>query len=142
MEPSRRPTRKLFKEYHPDGGLSIEDWHRTFVGCADPTEYRAAILLAGSWEEWERFKKEWPDFRVSILPAWKAEVEVKLRSDAIFSVVKQALDDPVSARWIAEGKYKPAKPKTKVDAEAEKKIRKKVADTAQEEIDRVMGTSA
>lgn|SRR3990167_6623607 len=137
-----RPTRKLFKEYHPEGSLSIEDWHKTFIECADPTEYKAAMLLAGSWEEWERFKREWHVFKNEILPAWLAEVEVRIRSDAILHVIGQATDDPVSARWIAEGKYKPSKPKTKVATETEKKIRKRVADTAQEEIDRVMGTSA
>ena len=137
-----RPTRKLFKEYHTEGSLSIEDWHKKFIELADPTEYKAAIELTGSWGEWERFKREWGVFRNKILPAWLAEVEIKIRSDAILQVVAQAKSDPVSSRWIAEGKYKPTKPKTKTETETEKKIRKKVSETAQEEINRVMGTSA
>ena len=137
-----RPTRKLFKEYNKEATQSIKDWHKKFIELADPTEYKAAIELAGSWTEWERFKKEWPVFKNNILPKWIAEVEIKIRSDAILQVVAQTRSDPVSARWIAEGKYKPTKPKTKAENETEKKIRKKVSETAQEEIDRVMGTSA
>lgn len=56
-KPSRRPTRKIFKQYNPEGTEDLGIWRDKFVEIADPTEYRAAKELVGSWEEWQRFKK-------------------------------------------------------------------------------------
>ena len=49
--PSRRPTRKQFKQYNINGKEDLEEWRDRFVSISDPTEYRAAIDLVGSWAD-------------------------------------------------------------------------------------------
>ena len=140
-KPSRRPTRKQFKQYNPDGKEDLEEWRERFVAIADPTEYRAAIDLVGSWAEWQRFKKEWKEFRDVILIDWLAEVEIKLRSDAIGNMCEQALDPKgtAAAKWIAEGRYRPRKVGAPSNAEVQRqaKIQASIDDEVEDDIARV-----
>ena len=109
MAASRFPTKGKFIQYNDSGTEDLEEWRKQFVAIADPTEYNAAITLAGSWAEWQRIKREWPEFRDRILIEWLAEVEVKLRSEAISNLCQQSLDPKgaAAAKWIAEGSYTP-----------------------------------
>ena len=140
-KPSRRPTRKQFKQYNPDGKEDLEEWRERFVAIADPTEYRAAIDLVGSWAEWQRFKKEWKEFRDIILIEWLAEVEIKLRSEAIANMCEQALDPKgtAAAKWIAEGRYKPRKvgAPSKAEVQRQAKIQASIDDEVEDDIARV-----
>lgn len=140
-KPSRRPTRKQFKQYNPDGKEDLEEWRERFVAIADPTEYRAAIDLVGSWAEWQRFKKEWKEFRDVILIEWLAEVEIKLRSEAIGNMCEQALDPKgtAAAKWIAEGRYKPRKvgAPSKAEVQRQAKIQASIDDEVEDDIARV-----
>ena len=140
-KPSRRPTRKQFKQYNPDGKEDLEEWRERFVAIADPTEYRAAIDLVGSWAEWLRFKKEWKEFRDIILIEWLAEVEIKLRSEAIGNMCEQALDPKgtAAAKWIAEGRYKPRKvgAPSKAEVQRQAKIQASIDDEVEDDIARV-----
>ncbi len=132
----QRPTRKLFKE----GKESLEHWHDVFIKCCDPTEYKAAIELCGTWKEWNRFKREWPGFNI-ILDVWLQEVEVKIRSDAVLSLISKAKNDPSSAKFLAEGKYRdkpgPGKPPKRL-IEREKSIKHKVTNIIDLEVERVL----
>ena len=138
---TRRPTRKQFTQYNPDGKKDLEEWRTRFVAIADPTEYRAAIDLVGSWAEWQRFKKEWKEFRDVILIDWLAEVEIKLRSDAIGNMCEQALDPKgtAAAKWIAEGRYRPRKVGAPSNAEVQRqaKIQASIDDEVEDDIARV-----
>jgi hypothetical protein len=144
MTVSRHPSRKKFKQYHPEGTECLDDWRKRFVAIADPTEYQAAIELAGSWAEWQRMKREWAEFREKIVIEWLAEVEVKLRSEAISNLCAQAIDPKGSAaaKWIAEGRYKARKPGAPSKAEVEKqaKIQARIDDETEDDIARVMNT--
>ena len=73
----RQPSKAKFKQFSDKGTEDLAKWREVFVHICDPTEYGAAIELAGSWEEWQRMKREWPEFRTKILVDWLAEVEVK-----------------------------------------------------------------
>ena len=138
---TRRPTRKLFKQYDPAGEKDLQDWRKRFVAIADPTEYRAAIDLVGSWEEWQRFKKEWKEFRDVILIDWLAEVEIKLRSEAISNMCTQAVDPKgtAAAKWIAEGRYRPKKvgAPSKAEIQRQAKIQASIDDEVEDDIARV-----
>ena len=143
-KPSRRPTRKIFKQYNPEGTEDLGIWRDKFVEIADPTEYRAAKELVGSWEEWQRFKKEWKEFRDIILIEWLAEVEVKLRSEAISNLCIQAVDTKgaAAAKWIAEGGYKPRKvgAPSKAEVKRQAKIQARIDDEVEDDIASVKNT--
>ena len=145
MAASRFPTKGKFIQYNDSGTEDLEEWRKQFVAIADPTEYNAAITLAGSWAEWQRIKREWPEFRDRILIEWLAEVEVKLRSEAIANLCQQSLDPKGSAaaKWIAEGRYKPRKvgAPSKVEVERQIKIHARIDDEVEDDIARVMNTS-
>src|SRR3990167_5923662 len=135
-------SQQLFKEYNAEGQYSIAEWHDKFLEIADPTEYKAAIVLAESWEVWSNLKRNWPHFRNVILPLWLEEVDVKLRSEAILNLISQSQDEKgtQAAKWLAEGRYKkraPGKP-SKAEIEREAKIAARVTDTVQDEVARVV----
>jgi len=133
---NKRPTKKLFDQ----GKESLEHWHEVFLKCCDPTEYKPAIELCGTWKEWNRFKKEWPGFNI-ILDKWLQEVEVKIRSDAILSLLDKAKEDASSAKFLAEGRYRekasPGKPSKMLRAR-ESAIRHQVSNVVDLEIERVI----
>lgn len=139
-KPSRKPTRKLFKDFNPEGTETLEAWHDIFIEECDPTEYRAAIRLCGSWDEWLRFKREWPAFQEIYLNSWLEEVEVKTRSIAVTNLAREADKGNVAAaRFLAEGRYKERKPgRTGQERIREQNVRKKVAQKVDPEVARVL----
>lgn len=109
---TRRPTKSQFKQFNLNGTGTedLTEWRAVFVESMDPTEYTPAVALCGSWEEWQRFKREWPGFN-NILEEWKLEQEVYIRSTAIRTVATDAKSKvsksaASSAKWLAEGGYK------------------------------------
>ena len=143
---SMAPSRKLFKQYDEEGTEDLTEWRARFVDISDPTEYLASIELVGSWNAWQTFKKNWPEFRERILIDWLAEVEVKLRSEAILNLCAQARDEKgtAAAKWIAEGRHNPRKAgaPSKVEKEKQAKIQARVDNEVEADIARVMGTNA
>ena len=142
-KPSRTPTKKLFKQFNPEGTEDLDEWREVFVNSCDPTEYTAAIQLAGTWAEWQRFKKEWAGFREIILPEWKVELEIKMRSDAIKTVITDATSSSKSAassaKWVAEGKFdnRPVGRPGSKRLEHEAKVNDALAREIEEDIKRV-----
>ena len=144
MTVSRLPSKGKFTQYNDKGTEDLEEWRKQFVAIADPTEYNAAITLAGSWSEWQRIKREWPEFRDKILIDWLAEVEVKLRSEAISNLCIQAVDTKgaAAAKWIAEGGYNPRKvgAPSKAEVKRQAKIQARIDDEVEDDIARVKNT--
>lgn len=112
-------TTSLFLERRKTGaenGPLFTLKERTHRGCAslkqlylshnDPTEYEFAMAVFNSWEHWQ-FILQCKWFQPYIT-AWRAELEVKLRSEAFNNVRAQAKARPDLAKWIAEGKWKPS----------------------------------
>jgi hypothetical protein len=134
-------TKNLFKQYNPKGKEDLTDWRRRFIEIADPTEYRGAIELLGSWNDWQTFKRNWPTFKNKILIDWLSEVEVRLRSKAIANICEQAMGEKgtTAAKWLAEGKYKSRKPgaPSKAEIERQTKIEARLDDDVQADIARV-----
>lgn len=77
---------------------------RLYVELADPTEYTQAMVLLGSWEHWERLSNV-PWFKSEHLDAWRAELEVKLRSQAIMDM--QESNSLKAKEFLANAKWKP-----------------------------------
>ena len=127
----RRLTIGLFKELsdNPSAPFSIADWRRIYVEIADPTDYKAAHVLIGQWEHWTMLT-ECKAFATE-LAKWRAEVEVKLRSEAIAELRKQAKTEKgtAAAKYLAgEAAPRGRPPKKKEDDAAPET--KRVADDA------------
>lgn len=121
IKSGRLPSRARFKQFNPEGTEDLDEWRSTFVETEDPTEYKAAIELCGSWEEWTQLKANWPHFRKKILPQWHLELEMKIRSAAMANLVSQAsfATGTAAAKFIVEGKHNLRK--YVIDPEAEVK---------------------
>ena len=141
---NNRPSRKLFRQFSPEGTEDLEEWKARFINTRDPTEYAGAIELVGSWKEWLYFKRTWPMFTREILPEWMAEMEVLIRSEALQTMIQDARSKSrsatSSARWVAEGGYKPKKEggPTKSEKAREEMIRSAVVTENEDDISRVM----
>lgn len=105
-EAGYEPVFTLAQEDHPDGAVSMR---RLFVEAGDITEYRFAMEVFGSWAHWLKLREcEWLK---PYLEAWRAELEVKLKFEAVERLRAVAADpgnkQAVSAaKWLAEGRYK------------------------------------
>lgn len=97
----RTSSKSLFE----NGTYDLTQFHDTFIELGDPTEYKAAIKLVGTWQEWERIKRDWPMFQNHIT-LWKEELDVKLKSEAIERINKLAETEHYQAnKWVAEEGY-------------------------------------
>lgn len=102
-----------------------DDWHDIYVGLRDPSEYKPALTLAGSWEKWQKIRKK----HSTIIDMWAEEVEALLASEAI-EAMKAHAQQPggtAAAKWLAEKSYKaknsvgrPKKEEEKVNPQTER----------------------
>ncbi len=134
----RRLTTGLFEELVDPTTSSkpifkLSDWRRKYVSIADPTEYRSAMALIGDWDHWQLLVSNPVFFKH--LNEWRKEVEVKVRSEAVLQIVKQA-NSPKgtpAAKWLAEGGWiekKKGKKESEESEHIEKEMRQKVASDA------------
>lgn len=124
----RVASRKLFET----GEYDLQEFHDRFIELADPTEYKPAIELVGSWIEWERIKRDWPGFANHIL-LWKEELEIKLKSEAIQKINELAANDNYQAnKWIAEQGYNSRKGAGRPNKAEKKKAADELAKAAAE----------
>lgn len=131
-----RVGRTAAKSLFEDGTYDIIEFHDKFIELADPTEYKPAIELIGSWQEWERIKRDWPAFNNHIT-LWKEELDVKLKSEAIERINKLAGTDHYQAnKWVAEEGYgkqaKVGRPSSKEKKRAAEELARAAAETKEE----------
>ena len=140
LQPQNAPSRKLFKQY---GGntYDLDEWHDIFLASDDPTEYKAALELVGTWAKWKYFKASWPGFN-KILEEWKIELDIKLRSEAVRAMCTHSKSDKgmAAAKWLAEGRYSPtvAGRPSKAKVQREIKIQAGIHEEVNDDIERVM----
>ena len=106
----KRVILQLFKEFaRPDVKFkpvyTLKDWKDVFLDCRDPSEYQPAQLLLGDWEHWLEVRNH-----ALIKPhvdKWQAELEVKLRSEAIQQMKSHAKQPggTAAAKWLADKGY-------------------------------------
>jgi len=128
----RTSSKSLFE----NGTYDILQFHDTFIELSDPTEYKAAIKLVGSWQEWERIKRDWPGFAAHI-QSWKEELDIKLKSEAIERINKLAETDHYQAnKWVAEEGYtrrnNAGRPSKREQKKAAEELAKAAAETKEE----------
>lgn len=103
------PTRKLFKEFHPEGTDSIKRWHDIYLDECDPTGFRFAKRMGYTWGQFKAFRRHWPFFTNVIEPDWVNDVHTKIQSEALKVIRKKQEEDAAAARFLAKGQYMDAK---------------------------------
>lgn len=111
-ENNRRLTAALFEETNVTPRIaplfSLEEWGKVYVEIADPTDYKAAMMLLGNWEHWKMIVEN-----QSVLPyveRWREEVTVKLKSEAVANIRKLSTSKDAAAKTMMLGEWdKPAR---------------------------------
>lgn len=89
-------------EYKDKKYLSLK---KAYIECSDPTEYNFAIKYFESWEHWAKFSTL--KNVAEKLQNWREELEIKLRADAMRSVIESAKGGNFNAsKWLADGNWK------------------------------------
>lgn len=85
--------------------FKLSDWKKTYLEISDPTEYKAAMTLIGDWKFWNMMLKN-PVFR-SVVEGWRKELDLKLESEGIAEIRKQAKQgNTAAAKFLAKKEYK------------------------------------
>lgn len=119
------------KEYQ---GVVYPSLRRLYLECLDPTEYTFATKYLWGWEHWLRICDN--SLMTQPIEQWREELEVRLRSIAITSIVASAPDSYNAAKWVADGSWQSQR--GKAAQKRAKRIREKVAQKVDEDSDRVV----
>jgi len=95
------------KEYdHEHKGKKYKSLRQIYLSYEDPTEYQFAIDTLGSWDHWMKLQDS-PWFK-PFLESWRAELEVKIRSQGIRNMLVASAGEKgiQAAKWLAEGSWK------------------------------------
>jgi len=84
---------------------TLQEWKEVFLDLRDPSEYSAAMALLGDWEHWLEVRNH-PMIKQHV-DKWQAELEVKLRSEAIQQMKVHAKQPggTAAAKWLADKGY-------------------------------------
>ena len=108
---------------------------------ADPTEYQFAMHVFGSWKCWEKITGS--KLIMGYVQGWRDELEVKLRSKAVKSLIDTANHDgakgTTAAKYIAEKGWVKRKAGAPSNAEKERelKIQSEMDDEIKDIADRI-----
>lgn len=129
----------LFKEFkRPDVKFepiyTIPQVKEMFLEARDPSEYAAAMSIVGDWEHWLQLRNH-PNLKGHV-DKWQAELQVKLRSEAIQDMVRhsKAQGGTAAAKWLAdkgyvdEVKQRVGRPNKEVDTKPMPHVEEKLAD--------------
>lgn len=85
--------------------FTLKEWKETFLAHRDPTGYKAAIELIGSWKHWQTMLRN-PRFRETV-QEWEQELDVLLEAEAIQHLRTQATNgNTTAAKFLAKKEYK------------------------------------
>ena len=133
-------TQSLFLEvgYDPDTAIySLKEYHHEYDGKSfpslkllylemeDPTEYEFATTYFLSWDHWQRICNN--KLFTEKIESWRRELELKIRSQAIRSIMDSALSEDGSfqaAKYLADKGWdkRGAGRPTKADVAKERKM--------------------
>lgn len=103
--------------------------YRLYMETGDITEYEFAEEHLGGWQHWLTLcKSDWFQEHVTL---WRDELEVRLRSQALRAIAEDAASQSksaiASAKYLANGEYKPRTRGRPSKAEVEAAKKKEVA---------------
>lgn len=106
LETSSNPDTVIYtlKDHDHRGYPSLK---RLYLETADPTEYTFAITHLESWPHWKMLTEaSWFEPTIAI---WREELELKLRAEALSTIIKTAKGDTRDAlqasKYIADKGY-------------------------------------
>ena len=122
--------------------VSLGKLYRSLV-ANDPTEYTFAIAVFGYWDIWDTIRKS-PQIK-SHVAKWRREVEVKIKSEAIQIIAKEAKEGGRSSFTAAKllldrgwlEKEEAAKAKRKLAEKEEEEMNKAAIDLMGEDAARL-----
>ena len=151
---NRYRTMSLFREFYlsevePLWTLQDEDpqgvlpsLKKLYMDIADPTEYEFALQAFGSWKHWLKIKNS-KAIKV-LLEDWPIELEVKLRSEGIKGVIKEAESGKSkfnAAKFLANADWKSTTSKrgrpSKEEVDRERKIAAKLNSEFSQDAERI-----
>jgi len=112
-----------------------------YMDSNDPTEYNFAIKAFNSWDQWQKIKNN--NALKPYLKGWPEELEIKIRSKAMSSIVNEAVSGKSSfnaAKFLATGEWKRQHSRgrpSKIEIEKEKKIQAKLAEEFDSDAERI-----
>lgn len=146
-------TQGLFLEinYSPYAIYSIDDWDkeykgntypslkRAFLEEADIGEYNFATKYLLGWKHWKRMNDN--KLLREHFDEWREELEIKIRSEAIKTLVEDMSDNFQAIKWLAERGWEKkgvGRPK-KFDVEKENNIRQRINEEFEADVIRLHG---
>lgn len=116
--------------------------YRLYLEEEDPLEYNFANKYLDGWEHWELLCE--CDWFLPKVERWRRELELKIRSEALAKIVKDADSDSKSAqmsrRFLVNGEWKPKHTKGRpTKAEITRATKESVAQhkIMQQDLDRI-----
>lgn len=112
---------------------------RIYLEMEDVTEYEYAQALFVSWKHWLKITEN--KQLLSHISEWRSELEYKLRSRAVKSMIGQASTGSFqAAKWLAnrEWEVRGAGRPSKSEVESEKAFQSKIADEYSGDVLRLM----
>ena len=103
-------------------------------------EYDFAVEHLGGWEHWEKIAKA---SRIAeMIKSWRNELEVKIRSNAVKSIIRTSVGDSsagaTAAKWLAEKGYAPTRGRpSKAEREGHLKQEEKIYSEVEADLERV-----
>ena len=95
------PAFFTLKKQDKNGAISM---YKKYMEIADPTEYKVAIRLLGSWNHWQALKRS--KWFMEHLTDWREELKVKLESERYFEMTEKATKNTPQAiqatKWLAD----------------------------------------
>lgn len=91
-------------------GKVIPSLYKYYMLLADPTEYKVAIKVLGSWKHWEALLKN-TTLVEKYISKWREELDLKLRADGVNAIIDIATDEGgdvsaaqkfQAAKWLAD----------------------------------------
>lgn len=122
------------KEYN---GVIYPSLRKLYLEIADPTEYEFANTYLWGWEHWQRIAAN--KVLLERIERWREELEVKIRSQAVGSMLKMTSGNFNAAKWAADGHWnvKRGRP-SKEEQERERKLRERALNELTEDSSRVI----
>lgn len=85
--------------------FTLKEWKEVYLEYRDPTGYKAAIQLIGSWKHWQTMLRN-PRFR-EVIEEWNQELDILLEAESIQHLRTQASNgNTTAAKFLAKKEYK------------------------------------
>jgi hypothetical protein len=124
-------------------GVMLPSLHRIYLECNDPTEYKVAIEVFGSWKGWMRQCGNPTIF--SHIEEWREELEIAIRSTSVSAMIMTSTSEgskgTAASKYLADkgwAKRKAGAP-SKEEKEGELKKQQQVGSQLQADAKRILG---